>query len=149
MSRDAVDAEITLVEAKLVPGGRATLRFRTTAHRPVRIRGAHAHFVGYEETKAVYTTSDSKTTRTHTATERNVLVEERKTFQGRAPAGCCHCSLSSADLPRACKTDRRLAVCATWTSSRALAASLEPGARPAALLKAARAALKRFSSRAR
>jgi hypothetical protein len=56
----------------------------------VRIRGAHAHFVGYEETKAVYTTSDGKTTRTHTATERNVLVEERKTFQGRAPAGFFH-----------------------------------------------------------
>ena len=47
-------------------------------------RGAHAHFVGYEETKAAYTTSNGKTTTTHTATERNVLVEERKTFQGRA-----------------------------------------------------------------
>ncbi len=87
MSRDDVEADITLDEMELVPGGRATLRLRTTAREPVGIRGAHAHFVGYEETKAVYTTSNGKTTTTHTATERNVLVEEHKTFQGRAPAG--------------------------------------------------------------
>ncbi len=90
MSRDDVEAEITLEEVELVAGGRATLRLRTTAREPVRIRGAHAHFAGFEETKAVYTTSDGKTTRTHTATERNVLIEERKTLQGRAPAGFFH-----------------------------------------------------------
>ena len=78
------------VETELVPGSRATLRLRTTAHEPVRIRGAHAHFVGFEETKAVYTTFDGKTSSTHTATERNVLIEERKTLQGRAPAGFFH-----------------------------------------------------------
>ncbi len=87
MSGDDVEADITLDEVDLVPGGRATLRFRTTAREPVRIRGAHANFVGYAETKAVYTTTTGKTTSTHTATERNVLVEKRKTFQGREPAG--------------------------------------------------------------
>ncbi len=46
MSRDDVEAEITLREVALTPGGRATLRLRTTAREPVRIRGAHAHFVG-------------------------------------------------------------------------------------------------------
>jgi len=90
MSRDAVDAEITLEELELTPGGRATLRFRMTAREVVRIRGAHVSFAGFEETKAVYTTSDGKTTTTHTAIERNTLVEERKTFQGKAPAGFFH-----------------------------------------------------------
>ena len=87
MSREYVEADITLDERELVPGGRATVRIRTLARAPVKIRGAHAAFRGFEETKAVYTTSDGKTTTTHTATERNVLVEERKTFQGRAPQG--------------------------------------------------------------
>jgi hypothetical protein len=87
MSRKAVQAEITLEEGELVPGGRATFLFRLTAHEPVRIRGAHARFSGYEETKAVYTTSDGKTTTTHTATERNVVVDADHTLQGRAPEG--------------------------------------------------------------
>jgi len=87
MSRDNVDAEITLEEAELTPGGRATLRFRTNVREPIKLRGAHVHFRGFEETKAVYTTSDGKTTTTHTATERNTLVEERNTFKGSAPAG--------------------------------------------------------------
>jgi len=87
MSRDNVEAEITLEEVELVAGGRATLRFRMMAHAPVKIRGAHVHFVGFEETKAVYTTSDGKTTTTHTATERKVLVQESRTFRGKAPAG--------------------------------------------------------------
>jgi hypothetical protein len=45
------------------------------------------HFRGFEETKAVYTTSDGKTTTTHTAIENHVLVEERQTILGEAPAG--------------------------------------------------------------
>ena len=40
MSRTSVQAEITLKEGELVPGGRATFLFRLTAHEPVRIRGA-------------------------------------------------------------------------------------------------------------
>ena len=87
MSLDDIEVDITLDEVELVRGGTATLRFRTTARTPVRIRGAHAHFIGYEETQAVYTTSIGTTTTVSTATERNLLVEKRETFQGRARAG--------------------------------------------------------------
>jgi hypothetical protein len=87
MSRDHVEAEIKLEGAELLRGARASLRFRLIVRAPVKIRGAHVHFAGFEETKAVYTTSDGKTTTTHTATERNALVDGRKTFQGSAPAG--------------------------------------------------------------
>ncbi len=87
MSRHDVEAEITMEESELVPGGRATLRFRITAHAPVKLRGAHVHFRGFEETKAVYTTSDGKTTTTHTAVEKHVLVEGRETILGKPPAG--------------------------------------------------------------
>lgn len=90
MSRDAIEAEITLDENSLVPGERATLRFRMNARESVRVRGAHVSFAGFEETKAVYTSSNGKTTTTHTATERNSLVEAKKTFKGQAPAGFFH-----------------------------------------------------------
>ncbi len=90
MSRKDVEAEITLEEAALLPGGRATLRFRTTAREAVKIRGAHARFTGFEESTAVYTTSNGKTTTTHTARERLPFVEERRTFQGREPGGALH-----------------------------------------------------------
>ena len=96
MSRDDIEVDITLDEGQLVPGGTARLRFRTTAREPVRIRGAHARFIGYEETQAVYTTSTGKTTTTSTATERNLLVEKRETFQGRAPASFFHNLADSA-----------------------------------------------------
>ena len=88
MSRDDIEVDIILDEAELIRGGTATLRFRTTARTPVKIRGAHAHFIGYEETQAVYVTSTGKTT--SVATERNLLVEKRETFQGRARAGFFH-----------------------------------------------------------
>jgi hypothetical protein len=87
MSHDDIEVDITLDEAELIRGGTATLRFRTTTRTPVRIRGAHAHFIGYEETEAVYVTSTGKTTTVSVATERNLLVEKRETFQGRAHAG--------------------------------------------------------------
>ena len=97
MSRANVEAEITLVETELLRGARSTLRFRLTVSEPVKIRGAHVHFTGVEETTAVYTTSNGETTSTHTATERVVLVEARRTFQGQAPAGF-FANLSDATL---------------------------------------------------
>ena len=93
MSRDDLEADITLDGPELVAGGHATLRFRTTAREPVKVRGAHASFVGYEETKAVYTTTTisgsppKSTIAVHTALERTVLIEKCKTFMGRARAG--------------------------------------------------------------
>ncbi len=87
MSRHDVEADITLDERRLTPGGTATVRIRTTAHEPVKIRGAHVEFVGYEQTQATYVTTTGKTTTVQTATERNTVVEEQRTFQGRAPAG--------------------------------------------------------------
>lgn len=87
MSRDGIAVDITSEPVALVPGGTVTLRFRTTTPEPIRVRGAHARFVGYEETEAVYTVSTGKTTTTSTATERHELVEKRDTFHGRPPAG--------------------------------------------------------------
>ena len=87
MSGDAIEVDTSLDAPALVPGGTASLRFRMTTRAPLRIRGAHAHFIGYEETRAVFMVTTGKTTTPSVATERHVLVEKRETFHGQAPAG--------------------------------------------------------------
>ena len=49
MSGDTIEVDISLDAPALVPGDTASLRFRMTTRAPLRIRGAHAHFIGYED----------------------------------------------------------------------------------------------------
>ena len=82
MSDDTVEVDISLDAPALVPGDTASLRFRMTTRAPLRIRGAHAHFIGYEEPRAVFMVMTGETTASSVATERHVLVEKRETFHG-------------------------------------------------------------------
>ena len=86
MSGDTVEVDISLDAPALVPGDTASLRFRMTTRAPLRIRGAHAHFIGYEETRAVFMVMTGETTASSVATERHVPGEKRETFHGQAPA---------------------------------------------------------------
>ena len=49
MSGDTIEVDISIDAPALVPGDTASLRFRMTTRDPLRIRGAHAHFIGYED----------------------------------------------------------------------------------------------------
>ena len=82
MFGDPVEVDISLDAPALVPGDTASLRFQLTTRAPLRIRGAHAHFIGYEETRAVFMVMTGEPAASSVATERHVLVEKRETFHG-------------------------------------------------------------------
>ena len=60
MSRNDIEADITLDEGELAPGRTARLRFRTMVREPVKIRGAHVQFIGYVETHGTGTATPEK-----------------------------------------------------------------------------------------
>ncbi|MFC1588182.1 hypothetical protein ACFL54_07725, partial [Planctomycetota bacterium] len=87
MKKEAFSVDMSILEGVLQPGQESTIEFALNVSEPTRARGVHVSFHGYEWTKAIYTTSDGKTTTTHTAIEKVTIVKDQVVAMGEEAKG--------------------------------------------------------------
>ena len=82
-----VHFRIALRDAAIRPGKRVIVQFETTITEPIRVRGAHVAFHGFEETWARYSEVRGNITIAGTAREQHTFLNCHNTFFGDEPKG--------------------------------------------------------------